>query len=64
MSIVTTVSTLAALRLAAAAGCDPRTAARALREGPERVRGAYVRERLTTAMRELGYAASEARRTP
>lgn len=50
------VSSLTALRLAASAGCDPRTAARALRDGPQAIRGAYVRERIERAMLELGVA--------
>lgn len=51
------VSRIAALRLAAAAGCDPRTAERALREGAASIRVAYVRERLQLAMGEMDFAA-------
>lgn len=47
------IPTVAALRLAAAAECDPRTAARALREGTQVIRVATVRERLERAMREM-----------
>jgi hypothetical protein len=54
------VSRLAALRLAAAAGCDPRTAEKVLREGPDSIRAVYLRERLETAMGELGLAAPAA----
>jgi hypothetical protein len=43
------------LRLAAAAGVDPRTAARALRDGVDAVRGPHrVREALRAAMTDLG----------
>jgi hypothetical protein len=38
------------LRLAAAAECDPRTAERALREGPHVIRTRVVRDRLTAAL--------------
>ena len=41
------------LELAAKAGCDPRTAAKALMYGPGAVRG-LPGERLARAMRELG----------
>ena len=51
------------LRLAVAAECDPRTAAKALREGPHAVRVVLVRERLERAIHELGLdAQSEERR--
>ena len=42
-----------ALRLAAAAGCDPRTAAKAIEQGPTAVKG-IVGDRLAEAMRSLG----------
>jgi hypothetical protein len=45
-----------ALALAARVGCDVRTAARALREGPNAIRTIIVRERLERGMRELGMA--------
>lgn len=50
-----------ALTLAARAECDPRTAARALREGLAKIRTVAVRERLEREMREMGV---EARSTP
>jgi hypothetical protein len=46
-----------ALTLAARAECDPRTAARALREGPGAIRTTNVRERLEREMRALGVEA-------
>jgi DNA-binding LacI/PurR family transcriptional regulator len=49
------------LALAAKACVDPRTAAKALREGPDAVRG-ITGERVAEAMRELGIASqTEAR---
>jgi len=45
-----------ALALAARTGCDPRTAARALREGPDAIRTTLLRERLSRAMGEMGIA--------
>lgn len=45
------------LRLAAAAGVDVRTAARALREGPDAIRGPHrVREALRIALAAEGQA--------
>lgn len=49
------------LLLAAHAGCDRRTALRALREGPQGIRTLSVREAVTRAMGELGFAVGEAR---
>jgi hypothetical protein len=46
-----------ALTLAARTGCDPRTALRAMREGPDAIRKTIVRERLERAMGEMGVAA-------
>jgi hypothetical protein len=46
---------MAALKLAAEAECDPRTALRALREGPDKVKG-LVGARLARAMEALGLA--------
>jgi len=54
MNIANMTRTVLALQLAAAAECDPRTAARALRNGPQVIRPALVRERLERAMRALG----------
>lgn len=43
----------AALQLAAVAGCDVRTAARALREGPDAIRGPHrIREAIRAALRD------------
>jgi hypothetical protein len=49
------------LTLAARAQCDPRTALRALREGPDAIGVLMVRERVRRAMRELGIPVIEAR---
>ncbi len=40
--------------LAAMTPCDPRTAARAIREGADAIRSRYVRSRLVAAAAELG----------
>jgi hypothetical protein len=45
-----------ALLIAARAECDPRTAARAMREGPHIIRPLVVRDRVTRVMREMGLA--------
>jgi hypothetical protein len=48
---------LTEIRLAAAAQCDPRSAARALREGPDAVRG-LAGTRLREAMVTMGLIAA------
>ena len=45
------------MQVAARAAVDPRSAAKALRDGPDAVRG-YAGERIANAMRELGVAPS------
>jgi hypothetical protein len=45
---------ITALKLAAAAECDPRTALKALESGIQSVRGAMTRERLDRAFNSLG----------
>lgn len=42
------------LRLAIAAECDPRTAARAIEQGIDSIKGVFMRERLERAFSELG----------
>ncbi|HEX3343073.1 MAG TPA: hypothetical protein VHS09_00820 [Polyangiaceae bacterium] len=50
-----------ALTLAARSQTDPRTALRAMREGPDAIGVLVVRERLRSAMREMGLPIPEAR---
>ena len=58
-----TSETVLALQLAAAAQCDPRTAARALRGGTGLIRTRLIRERLERAMREIGVVPHPTRAT-
>ena len=51
--VVTTALRGRAMRLAALAGCDARTALRALQEGPSVIRVLRVREDVERALREL-----------
>lgn len=44
------------MRLAAEASCDARSARKALELGPETLRGAQLRERITKAAKRLGLA--------
>ncbi len=48
------------LKLAGLAGVDPRTARKALREGPDAIRG-IPGERCAKAMRDLGLATADDR---